>query len=61
MQINHSNNVTRAGAQRGSFVQRQVSPAKPKRTIDPNDLGYPIGAELGTEETVLRGVNHKLE
>lgn len=64
MQINYSNNVTRAGVQRGNFgPTRKLSPTMPK----PNN-GMPAGHErglraqldIGTEETVIRGVDHRL-
>ena len=57
MQINHSNNVTRAGAQRGNFVngKRQLSPNKRLSNwgnIENSSL--PQILEIGTEETVIR-------
>jgi len=67
MQINQNSSVTRAGVQRNSFgPARKLSPTKPKHTMGgSNQLinggnQLPKVLEIGTEETVIRNMDHRL-
>lgn len=61
IQINHSSSVTRAGAQRNAFNVRRITPTKQKPRMDHSPGNQlPVVLEIGTEETVMRNMDHKL-
>ena len=65
MQINQSSSVTRAGVNKGNFgPNMKLSPTKPKANLisanEIRDSFVQRALEIGTEETVLKNVDHKL-
>ena len=66
MQINQNPGVTRAGLQKNSFgPARKLSPTKPKTAIGAVSQTsatsqIPKVLEIGTEETIMRNVDHRL-